>query len=133
MGHRREEPVRTARRARRRRHRSRGALLEEAESTGELDRPRALRLGRRSRLTPEETAYRDARRRANAKIGFLIHLVAFTSVNALILFTAGFRPAFYTALAEAILDEEKASELDRFERWRAIEPVPIDEPRDMEA
>jgi signal transduction histidine kinase len=52
--------------------------------------------------SPEELAYRVARRRANAKITFLIHLVVFSSVIVLILFTGGLRPAFLTALAWGI-------------------------------
>jgi len=40
---------------------------------------------------------------------------------------------FYTALAAAILDETKVAELQSFDRWQQIEPIPIDEPWDMEA
>ncbi len=42
---------------------------------------------RRRPRTPEERAYQLARRRANAKIGFLTHFVAYASVLALILVT----------------------------------------------
>ncbi|MFH0963219.1 MAG: tetratricopeptide repeat protein [Planctomycetota bacterium] len=38
---------------------------------------------------------------------------------------------FYTAVAAAILDSEKIPELDRFERWGQIKPIPIDQPWDM--
>ena len=40
--------------------------------------------------------------------------------------------AFYSALADAILDPEKVRELERFERWEEIEPIPIDQPWEME-
>ena len=40
---------------------------------------------------------------------------------------------FYSALADAILDAEKVHDLDRFERWKQIEPIPLDEPWDMSA
>jgi hypothetical protein len=38
---------------------------------------------------------------------------------------------FYSALAEAILDAEKVHDLGRFERWKQIEPISLDEPWDM--
>ena len=34
----------------------------------------------------------------------------------------------YRALADAILDESKVAALDSFERWKAIEPIPLDTP-----
>ena len=37
---------------------------------------------RRSRLTPEQRAYREARRRANLKMSFAWHFVAYGSENA---------------------------------------------------
>ena len=37
----------------------------------------------------------------------------------------------YSALADAILDAEKVHDLDRFERWKQIEPISLDEPWDM--
>jgi len=57
---------------------------------------------RRSTLTPEERAYRDARRRANARVGFMTHLVAYGSVCIFLLFVSGFRPAFIVALSWGI-------------------------------
>jgi signal transduction histidine kinase len=57
---------------------------------------------RRRELTPEERAYREARRRANAKLGFLSHFIAYGAVFVLVLFVAGFRPAFIMALAWGI-------------------------------
>ena len=38
---------------------------------------------------------------------------------------------FYSALADAILDVEKVPGLDRFERWKQIEPISLDESWDM--
>ena len=38
---------------------------------------------------------------------------------------------FYTALADAILDQDKVGELNQFERWKEIESIPIDEPWEM--
>jgi tetratricopeptide (TPR) repeat protein len=39
--------------------------------------------------------------------------------------------AFYLVLGDAILDPEKMGELEQFERWNQIEPIPIDQPWDM--
>ena len=50
----------------------------------------------------EERAYRDARRRANARVGFMTHLVAYGSVCIFLLFVSGFRPAFIVALSWGI-------------------------------
>jgi len=61
------------------------------------DEPRPPRRARE--LTPKERVYSDARNRANAKLGFYSHAIAFGSVFVLVLFTAGFRPAFIMALA----------------------------------
>jgi len=61
-------------------------------------RPRS----KRKPLSAEERRYRDAGRRANAKMGFISHLIAYASVFVLVLFTAGFRPAFIMALAWGI-------------------------------
>ena len=51
---------------------------------------------------PEERVYGEARDRANAKLGFYSHAIAFGSVFVLVLFRAGFRPAFIMALAWGI-------------------------------
>jgi tetratricopeptide (TPR) repeat protein len=40
--------------------------------------------------------------------------------------------AFYRLLADAIQDHAKVGELDRFERWKEIKPIPVDEPWNME-
>ena len=64
------------------------------------------REGRRRRwgtpLSPEERALREARRRANRKLGFLFHLVAYSSVEVFLLFVAGFRPALIVGLGWGI-------------------------------
>ena len=60
----------------RRRHRATGRAVSEP-------RPEARR--RRPQPTREEAAYREARKRANAKIGFLTHFISYVSVLALIL------------------------------------------------
>ena len=61
------------------------------------------RRGRRdSRLTPEQRAYREARRRANLKMSFAWHFVAYGSVCIFLLFVAGFRAAFIVSLAWGI-------------------------------
>ena len=65
-------------------------------------RPRRSRRSRRRKLTAEERAYRIARRRANAKLAFLTHLVSYLAVCTFLLFVAGFRPAFITALGWGI-------------------------------
>ena len=60
------------------------------------------RVRRRRALTPEERAYREARQRANARVGFMTHLVAYGSVCVFLLFVSGFRPAFIVALSWGI-------------------------------
>ncbi len=57
---------------------------------------------RRRHATPEERAYREARRRANRRLSFLTHLVAYGSVCVFLLLVAGFRTAFIVALAWGI-------------------------------
>jgi tetratricopeptide (TPR) repeat protein len=37
----------------------------------------------------------------------------------------------YAALADAILDPEKVCALEQYERWKALEPIPIDQSWDM--
>jgi signal transduction histidine kinase len=63
--------------------------------------PRRRKAGRRT-LSPEERAYRQARRAANRKIGFLSHLVPYGAVCLFLLFVAGFRPAAIVALGWGI-------------------------------
>ena len=52
-------------------------LVIEAESSRLPRHPRSRRRKRRRDLTPEELAYREARRRANARIGFLFHFIPY--------------------------------------------------------
>jgi signal transduction histidine kinase len=66
---------------------------------GHNRRPRPRR---RRALSREERAYREARQRANARVGFMTHLVAYGSVCVFLLFVSGFRPAFIVALSWGI-------------------------------
>jgi signal transduction histidine kinase len=75
--------------------------LEETRSAGRRHRSRHKRR-RREPPSAEQRAYRAARRRANARLGFLTHLVAYGSVCVFLLLVAGFRPAFIVALAWGI-------------------------------
>jgi len=78
----------------------------EGSSEGEWERRPRARRSKRSRrnrnLSPEEKAYRAARRRANAKLRFMTHFVTYLAVNTFLLFVAGFRPAFIVALGWGI-------------------------------
>jgi len=71
----------------------------------EEERPRR-RKGRRGRkreqLSPEERAYRQARMRANAKLSFITHFIAYATVVTFLLLVAGFRAAFVVALGWGI-------------------------------
>ncbi|HEU4430182.1 MAG TPA: 2TM domain-containing protein, partial [Myxococcota bacterium] len=51
----------------------------------------------RKEFTPEERALRDAKKAADARIGFLTHATAYLLVIFGILITGGFKPAFITA------------------------------------
>ena len=68
----------------------------------EREQRRAERKGRRSPPDREEAAYRLARRRANLKLSFVTHFVAWASVCFFLLMVAGFRAAFIVALAWGI-------------------------------
>jgi len=58
---------------------------------------------RRARdLAPEERAYREARRAAGLRLGFVTHLVPYTATCLFLLFVAGFRVAMLVALAWGI-------------------------------
>jgi signal transduction histidine kinase len=65
-------------------------------------RGRRRRRWERTPLTPEQKAYRAARRRANARLAFVAHFGAYASVCALVLFVAGFRVAMLLALSWGI-------------------------------
>jgi len=80
--------------------------LSDAEVERELkQRERAeARAARRSRwrrkreLTPEERAYLEARRKANARMGFLFHLVPYAATCLFLLLVAGFRAFLSVAI-----------------------------------
>ncbi len=57
---------------------------------------------KRSALSAEERAYREAQRAAARKIAFLAHLVPYLAVCVFLLFVAGFRAATIVALAWGI-------------------------------
>jgi len=80
--------------------RGRPEMQDDWDEVGELERPRRRR--RSKRLTLEERRYREARRRANAKLGFISHLIAYVSVCLLLLFLPGPRVAFIVGLAWGI-------------------------------
>jgi signal transduction histidine kinase len=73
------------------------------DETAEAERPRrrGRRRGRRE-LSPEERAYREARRRAHAKFGFITHFVAYSTVCMFLMLVAGIRAGFVVALAWGI-------------------------------
>ncbi|HXK25544.1 MAG TPA: HAMP domain-containing sensor histidine kinase [Myxococcota bacterium] len=73
-------------------HRSRSDNEQDREEDDERDEA----------LTPEERAFEQARRRANAQVGFLSHAVAYGAVCFFLLFVAGFKAAFIVALAWGI-------------------------------
>jgi signal transduction histidine kinase len=65
--------------------------------------PKHRRRTKRRQLTPEQRAYRDARRRANARIGFMTHFIAYASVLTLILVAShSFRSTLIVAAAWGI-------------------------------
>lgn len=80
----------------------------QEERRAERARVRADRASRRrkrgkSQLTPEQLRYREARKRANVRIGWLIHLVVYGSVLALILVSSrSLRATLIIALAWGI-------------------------------
>ena len=73
----------------------------------EDDEREARRYGRKGRrrrvpLSPEERALREARQRANRKIGFLAHAVPYAVVCSFLLVVAGFRAATVVAASWGI-------------------------------
>ncbi len=80
-----------------------GALPGSGEVSDHWDDAERGRRRRRKRgLTPEQRAYREARKRANAKLGFITHFIAYATVCTFLVVAAGFRPAFLVALAWGI-------------------------------
>lgn len=90
--------------ARRDRRRLQRELGDELRARGEEVAQMALehareKLGKGKRqLTPEERAVKEARDAVARRLGFFGHLIPYLIVNFGILFTAGFRPAFTTAI-----------------------------------
>jgi signal transduction histidine kinase len=80
--------------------------LSDAEVERELrqrerEDARAARRARRRRpreLTPEERAYLEARRKANARMGFLFHLIPYAATCLFLLIVAGFRAFLSVAI-----------------------------------
>ena len=91
-------------RARHEKRRERDAQRKRRRQVGRgADRERGERKRRkRKSRTPEERALAEARRAASRKMGFLAHFVPYVCVVVFLLFVAGFRPAFITALAWGI-------------------------------
>ena len=59
-------------------------------------------VGRSLAQSEEQKLYRQASRRAAAKLSFVTHFVTYGSVVVMLLFVAGFRAAFYTAFGWGI-------------------------------
>jgi len=74
---------------------ARGGRSPQPHERHHHHRPRRRRRSRK--LSEEERLYRQASRRATAKLSFVTHLVTFGAVVVMLLFIAGFRAAFYTA------------------------------------
>lgn len=74
----------------------------DTEATESLTPERGWSRRRRRRLTPEERAYREARRAAGLKLSFLMHLVPYAATCLFLLLVAGFRAAMIVALAWGI-------------------------------
>jgi signal transduction histidine kinase len=85
------------------RHRRRRQERDDRVRSESRPRPRRPRPKKRRQLTEREEAYRQARKRANAKIGFLTHFIAYVSVLVLILLSSGnFRATLIVALSWGI-------------------------------
>ncbi|MEN8182470.1 MAG: ATP-binding protein [Myxococcota bacterium] len=88
----------------RRGHRNR-RRARPVDLTPDPEPPEPLRAERprtRRRPSPEERAYREARRAARLKLSFVMHLVPYLATCFFLLFVAGFRPAMIVALAWGI-------------------------------
>jgi signal transduction histidine kinase len=93
---------------RRRRRQAQREFADELRARGEEVAQLALEHARdklskgKRQLSPEERAIKEAREAVARRLGFFGHLIPYVSVNLIILFTAGFRPAFITALCWGI-------------------------------
>jgi signal transduction histidine kinase len=86
-----------------RRARSNRRHRREQQPPGGSSSGQRTRRRRGSKLTAEEQAYREARKRANAKIGFLTHFISYVSVLVLILVTShSLRATFIVAASWGI-------------------------------
>ena len=73
--------------------------LRKRERAEARDARRSRRRGRRPReLTPEERAYLEARRKANARMGFVFHLIPYGATCLFLLIVAGFRAFLSVAI-----------------------------------
>ncbi len=82
-----------------------GAVITRSDRDPDRRRDRHARRRRRAEkreLTPEERAYKEAKEAANARIGFIAHLIPYLAVNLLVLVAGGFRPFFFCALGWGI-------------------------------
>ena len=77
-------------------------LDEPARSERGEPRRRRSRHRKRRTLTPEQKAYKAARVRANLKLSFVAHAVAYASVCLMLLFVTGFRVFSIVALSWGI-------------------------------
>jgi len=89
---------------RRRQRDLRRELRDELRASGEevaqwaIDQAREKLKSKKRQLSPEEQALREARAAVARRLGFFGHAIPYVIVNFGILVTAGFRPAFTTAI-----------------------------------
>jgi signal transduction histidine kinase len=81
----------------RKRHRSRSRSRSDSNDDDRKPRKRS-----RKRMTEEQKLYQAARRRANLKLSFISHFVAYATVCTFLIFVAGFRAGFIVALSWGI-------------------------------
>lgn len=90
--------------ARRKRRDLQREVADELRARGEevaqmaLEHARDKLKSKKRSLTPEERALQDARNAVARRLGFVAHVIPYAIVNFGILITAGFRPAFVTAV-----------------------------------
>jgi len=77
-------------------------VSESWDETGGRESKKRRKRRRRRQPTAEERAYREARKRANLKISFITHFIAYATVCLFLLLVTGFRPAFIVALSWGI-------------------------------
>jgi signal transduction histidine kinase len=84
------------------RRRRRARSVDDADAPPRERQRERDRRSKRRRLSPEEKAYQEARRRAAYKLSFLGHLVPYAATCLFLLVVAGFRVAMIVALAWGI-------------------------------